>query len=99
MPRFLREVLLFPYTEGLEFVRALYNRGGFSEVDRAYRDPPASTEQILHPSRYLDTRDDPVAVALPDVARTLGTGWDELAGGGVGELDVRVMVDEFLSSP
>lgn len=99
IPRFLREVLEFPYTRGLEFVRALHGREGFRTVDRAYRDPPVSTEQILHPSRYLDDRDDPVAVALPDVRRALGSGWKKLADGGVGELDLRVLVDEHLSSP
>jgi hypothetical protein len=87
-PPYLQDVLQFPYVQGLAFVTALHDRGGFDLVDQAYRDPPVSTEQIMHPSRYLDTRDNPTAVHLPDVRRALGTGWTSIETGGVGEYDV-----------
>jgi hypothetical protein len=93
MPPFLRASLLFPYTDGLVFVRTLYDRGGFAAVDRAYRDPPVSTEQILHPERYLGTSDDPLAVELPPLRPSLGPSWRRLTGGSIGELDVRLMLD------
>jgi hypothetical protein len=32
-----------------------------------YSDPPRSTTQILHPEKYFDRREDPVAVAIPDL--------------------------------
>jgi hypothetical protein len=87
-PQYLQDVLQFPYVQGLAFVTALHDRGGFDLVDQAYRDPPVSTEQIMHPSRYLDTRDNPTAVHLPNVRRALGTGWTSIETGGVGEYDV-----------
>jgi hypothetical protein len=87
-PQYLKDVLQFPYIQGLAFVTTLHDRGGFDLVDQAYRDPPVSTEQIMHPSRYLDTRDNPTAVSLPDVRRALGTGWTSIETGGVGEYDV-----------
>jgi hypothetical protein len=87
-PKYLQDVLQFPYVQGLSFVTTLHDRGGFDLVDQAYRDPPVSTEQIMHPSRYLDTRDNPTAVQLPDVRRALGTRWSSIETGGVGEYDV-----------
>jgi hypothetical protein len=91
-PAALRESLLFPYQEGLAFVRTLYQRGGWAAVDRAYRDPPDSTEQILHPERYLDRRDRPQPVTVPDLAGRLGAGWRAATQVGFGELDARLLL-------
>lgn len=98
LPEYLREVYEFPYRRGLEFVRALHRRGGFAAVDGAYRDPPVSTEQIMHPNRYIAKRDDPVAVTLPDVRARLGDGWRRIDGGGIGELDVLLLADHGAQS-
>jgi hypothetical protein len=92
-PKYLQDVLQFPYAQGLSFVTALHDRGGFDLVDQAYRDPPVSTEQIMHPARYLDSRDNPTAVHLPDVRRALGTGWTSIETGGIGEYDVLELLE------
>jgi hypothetical protein len=74
-PRFLVDGLLFPYTSGLGFVQGLYAQGGFDAVNAAFRDLPASTEQILHPDKYR-AGEAPVQVALPaDLAAKMGSGW------------------------
>jgi len=97
-PNIIRQSLLFPYQKGQEFVAALIANGGTAAIDKAYRDPPASTEQILHPSKYLSRRDEPTGVDVPDLARAMGAGWSALPSGGIGELDVQLLVDQFLSS-
>lgn len=99
-PDVVQRFLLFPYIEGQRFVAELVRRGGntFSLVNQAYRDRPRSTEQIIHPSLYLDRRDDPTPVRLPNVARALGRGWRELSQAETGELDVQVILDAFLTS-
>jgi hypothetical protein len=75
MPPILREALLFPYTQGLAFVQGVQTSGGWNAVNRAYDQPPDSTEQILHPDAYR-AGERPVAVALPaDLAGRLGAGW------------------------
>lgn len=51
-PKFLLDYLYFPYTQGLDFVKAQTVGRGFAGVDDAYRRPPTSTEQILHPELY-----------------------------------------------
>ena len=48
-PRALRESLIFPYKQGMDWVSQVYKRGGWPLVSAAYKDLPQSTEQILHP--------------------------------------------------
>jgi hypothetical protein len=96
-PAVVQQSLLFPYEAGEPFLEALIRKGGFELVDKAYEDPPTSTEQILHPSKYLSAkRDVPQAVTLPDIASMMGSGWKQIDAGGVGELDIRIIVDQFL---
>jgi len=90
-PAALRESLLFPYQTGLSFVRTLYTRGGWDAVNHAYLDPPTSTEQVMHPEKYL-RRDQPQPVAVPDLARALGAGWRPAATVQWGELDTRLLL-------
>ena len=63
-PAALQRLLLFPYVQGSDFVRVALERGGWEAVDALYRDPPASTEQILHPERYFGQRDEPRRVEI-----------------------------------
>ncbi|MFB6129611.1 MAG: Hvo_1808 family surface protein, partial [Salinigranum sp.] len=53
-----------PYSEGPTLVDRLRQRGGWAAVNAAYDDPPASTEQVLHPRRYPGEK--PVPVDVPD---------------------------------
>jgi hypothetical protein len=71
-PDVINRDLMFPYLEGMIFVEALYDAGGYAAVDAAYADPPVSSEQILHPERYVDYRDDPQEVTLEDGLAVLG---------------------------
>jgi hypothetical protein len=59
LPPFLIEILAFPYRYGTPFVAALYSRGGWPAVDAAFKRPPVSSEQILHPERYAEPADAP----------------------------------------
>ena len=58
-PYHLQRELLWAYTDGARFACALYRRGGWRAVDRAYADPPAATDQIIFPERYGETPEDP----------------------------------------
>lgn len=82
-PAYMKQDFLFPYTQGLTFVQALYGNNGWKAVDDAYTNPPVSTEQILHPTKY--PADKPIAVDLPDFTSTLGTGWSEIDRNVMGE--------------
>jgi hypothetical protein len=61
-PGFLRSVLLFPYLYGYVLVRNVYAQGGYEAVNGLFENPPASTEQVIHPERL--GQDPPVEVDL-----------------------------------
>ncbi|MBI5379980.1 MAG: hypothetical protein HZA23_07515 [Nitrospirae bacterium] len=95
-PRFLQGQILFPYLDGLQFVLALHGASGWKGVDRAYRSPPASTEQILHPKKYLQGNDPPRPVTVPALEDLLGSGWRKVLANTMGELGWRLLIQEFL---
>jgi hypothetical protein len=65
----------------------------FSTVNLALQDPPRSTEQIMHPEKFLQTpADQPVAVGLPDLAGPLGQGWELKETNTLGEFDLNMML-------
>jgi hypothetical protein len=74
-PRALRESLLFPYLKGMSFVSAVRARGGWKAVDGLYQRLPESSEQIMHPEKYLDRPDPPTAVTLRALEELTPEGW------------------------
>jgi hypothetical protein len=89
-PPYLRETALFPYQDGLGFVSRLIAQGGYAAVDAAFADPPDSTEQVLHPEKYV-TRERPVAVTIPiAVVNDVGSGWSAAGEDTIGELVLRI---------
>jgi hypothetical protein len=91
------QLRLFPYQEGAHLLAALYEEGEWERVNRAYARPPCSTEQVLHPGRYL--AGEPVEdVALPDLGTTLGEGWDLMRRDTLGELLVGLHLAAHLES-
>ena len=97
-PRFMREYLTMPYFGGLRFVATLRQDGGWERVDQAFRTLPASTEQILHPERYLGGQDPPLQVDLSGLPA--GFGDYRLVGEDTaGEFVLRVWGEEHLGTP
>jgi hypothetical protein len=98
-PPYLRETALFPYNNGLAFVSGLIAQGGYPAVNAAFGDPPASTEQILHPAKYLH-REAPIAVKLSaKLASTLGAGWSVAAEDTLGEEILRIWLEQVIPVP
>jgi hypothetical protein len=83
----LERYAAFPYREGTQFVLYLWLKGGWDQVNKAYADPPKTTEQILHPEKYL-AHEEPVGLKLPDLSNKLGEGWKQLDDSVFGEFDV-----------
>lgn len=86
-PLYVREGLTGTYLKGLAFVTFLHARGGTRMVDNAFRKPPLSSEQILHPVKYL-RRERPVKITLPDLLPALGKQWKVLHENTLGEFGV-----------
>jgi hypothetical protein len=94
IPPFVQAMQVWPYSSGLAFVRALIARGGEAAVNAAFRDPPVSTEQILHPEKYPS--DVPVAVTVRKPAG-LGDGWKLIDQMEVGESWLKLLLELRLS--
>lgn len=95
-PDYLKQSLIFPYQQGLLFVAALRQSGmSWADVRKVYDDPPASTEQILHPERYLE-RDHPSTVTLP---APLVPGFERTWDGPAGEFHHRQILLTRLQTP
>jgi len=94
-PRVIQKNLIFPYESGLDFVMALIEQDEWQAVDQAYSDPPQSTEQILHPEKYLE-RDEPQAIEMPDLENALGGGWKQVDSDVLGEFNIRIYLETFV---
>ncbi len=92
-PAVLAESLLFPYLRGLVFCASLVNERGWPAIDEAYKSPPLSTEQILHPEKYRSQPDPPTSVDLGKLEP--GTGWREATRNVVGEMQAAVLLKKF----
>ncbi|MGI9148716.1 MAG: hypothetical protein ACR2IK_19570 [Chloroflexota bacterium] len=98
-PLILRTELLFPYLEGFSFVRQMYRQAGssYGAVDDLFQHPPDSTAQLLHPDKYV-AQVHPVEVQLPTLSAQLGPDWRQIGRGVLGELDTRVLLEQWGSS-
>jgi hypothetical protein len=88
-PLYIRESLIFPYTEGMRFQDSIYRKLGAPAFDRIFRDPPLSTQEILHPETYADAVR-PTRPMLPKQSNTR-----LLAEGDVGEFDYSAILRQF----
>ena len=95
------ELRRFPSREGRKFVAAVVEHEGWDSLNRSYTNPPLSTEQILHPSRYLGDSprgepDQPSAVHVPDLAPVLGSEWQPILEDTLGEFAVGLYLSQAM---
>lgn len=91
-PLYLRETLVFPYTQGMLFQQALVEKLGQAAFASVFRRPPDSTQQILHPEKYF-AGVAPSSPPLPEF-REKGS-YRVLAEGSIGELDHIILLRQF----
>jgi hypothetical protein len=69
LPPLVALSMVDPYIRGAFLVSEAWARGGWPRVARLYREPPQSTEQVLHPiEKLFDRPDPPIAIHLPPAA-------------------------------
>jgi hypothetical protein len=90
----------FPYTAGEYFMIYLYVESGYNWdlVNKSYERLPLSSEQVLHPEKYL-ANERPRAVAVPDLAASLGPGWREIDRDVLGEIGLLVWLIDQTEEP
>jgi len=74
-PDFLLASISWPYTAGFGFVNSIWQQGGMSALNDVWGDLPETTEQVIHPEKYLTDEYPEAPPALPDMAAILGDGW------------------------
>ena len=92
VPLYLRETLLFPYGKGMVFQQAAITKmqkDGFREV---FRNPPVSTQQVLHPELYFRGTK-PTTPSLPAYRKPAG--YRVLNKGALGELDHSILIRQY----
>lgn len=87
-PFVIQETLLFPYLSGAEFIRRAKEKKPNANF---LQDVPASTEQVVHPERFFESRDDPTDITLP--APRVGKVVYE---NNLGEFETRLLLYEWL---
>jgi hypothetical protein len=106
VPLVLREETYFPYELGPDFIATVIGQEGVREaleqgtgygprVNRLFENPPRSSAQIIHPQKYLNGVA-PIRVMFPDLAAALGEGWQQLEADVLGEIDHRILIQQFL---
>lgn len=95
-PRAIRESLLFPYEAGSNWATAVYRRGGWDMVSKAFTKLPQSTEQIIHPEKYFAS-EAPLKLTLPELKLQLGAGWKRIDSDVNGEWGCYLLLDEYLN--
>jgi hypothetical protein len=94
-PLVLQRSLLFPYTEGLTFVRTvLAARGKQGAFAGLLDDPPTSSYQIMTPVAYLRHLPVPV-LRMPDIHPLIHDRYLPYDIGVIGEFDVQVLAEQF----
>ncbi|MFI5402910.1 MAG: hypothetical protein ACHQ1G_08240 [Planctomycetota bacterium] len=93
-PLVLKETLMAPYVEGHAFAGEVFRAGGKEALGKAYDRPPRSTEQVLHPEKYLSKPDEPMEFEGGEPLPALGDGWRLVWTDVMGEFDVRVLLAE-----
>jgi hypothetical protein len=93
-PNALKESLQFPYFYGAGFVQAMLKKGSWKTLDEAYAQLPASTEQIIHPEKFL-AKEAPVKIELADLSATLGRDWKQIDSDSNGEFGYHLILVEY----
>jgi hypothetical protein len=88
-PDIVRYRFTMPYLEGLRFVAAVLKKKKWKGVNKILKSPPESTEQVLHPGKYLK-RESPI----PVVVQYKPEGYEHYHSGVIGEYYLNILLME-----
>jgi hypothetical protein len=94
-PPFLKDALIFPYLDGLNFSAAVLRPDGWSALSGIFAKPPVSTQQILHPALYKSGKIPP-KVTVPSMDKDVGEDWAKLEDNIMGEFGWKEVLKQFL---
>ena len=97
VPAVITDKMLFQYSAGLKFLSNFIGNHGWLPINLVYKYPPLSTEQILHPEKYLSMPDPPKDISLKDPGGLFSGEWKEIGADTLGELMVHCLFKQFVS--
>jgi hypothetical protein len=89
-PPVLRDQLILPYLSGRQFTAAVWKKGGWEAVRAAWAQPPTTTEQILHPEKFMAGE----AARATTAPALVAAGGKVLAEGVLGEMLTRTLLGD-----
>lgn len=92
LPAYLQDEFAFAYIDGLLFVQSLHEGDGYDALNEAWSNLPESTEQILHPDRYL-AGDRPLSVTIDPLGEGFEN-WRMVGEDVLGEFHLRQHLQE-----
>src|SRR5262249_21198230 len=95
-PNIIREGLQFPYFYGAGFVQEMLKHGSWERLDKAWQTLAASSEQNMHPEKYL-AGDRPIKIDLANLSTALGQDWKRLETDVNGEFGYQMILNEFIN--
>lgn len=95
-PPYIRDSLMFPYLDGIVFTQQfLKAHTGWADLKLVFENPPASTQQIIHPDLYLKNVQ-PKTVTLPEWKGVVPVEWKMLEENVMGEFGLQEVLKQFL---
>jgi hypothetical protein len=95
-PVYIRDSLIFPYLAGVTFTQQfLKAHAGWGDLHTIFENPPVSTQQIMHPEKYL-AGVQPVATKLPAWKGVAPTDWKLLDENVMGEFGLHEVLKQYL---
>ena len=95
-----KEWFNFQYSCGSTFMQAYVKDQGWKRVPRLYKNPPLSTEQMMHPGKYHGgIKDYPVSIQLRIDENLLGEGWEPQMLTSLGEYMMGSLLESSLGDP
>jgi hypothetical protein len=96
-PQSLMEMGVFSGVAGFSFIQFYLKWNDWKDAARLYSDLPLSTEQIMHPERYVGSRDDPTQVKEQTPPDVLSSSWKRVYSNTLGEFVLYLHLKEFIS--
>lgn len=94
-PKFLQDIMIFPYSDGMNFVLQVLLKkgiaGGFTGV---LENPPSTTRNIMEPQTYVANEPMP-QIKVAHVDELLDKGWQRWDYGYMGEYDVALVMRQW----
>ena len=96
-PYFLRVEALFPYVQGMGFIQAGLQLGGWKNLNGLFDHPPEATKQIFEPQTYFNHQVLPKITITHPPALELAPGLRFLSENSMGELGYYALLGQLIS--